>query len=561
MRNDKSIFIVPADKGNATVVLNKTDYIQKMNDILSDNLHFAKLGEINPTEARAKKFKKFLRTLKASRTFDDTFCTFLSPSDPRTPQLYGLVKVHKPAKNYPCRPIVSAINAFNYNLGKFLVWIITPYLTSHDSYIKDAADFVSKVTKIESKGRTQVSFDVESLYTMVPVDEAIQCALQLIVSDTDPKHVYDMPAETWKQLFEFCTKQCNFQFMGQNYDQVEGLSMGNPLAPPLANLFMIKIEKRALATGLFKPIVWWRYVDDIYCILLLEDSDNIELIIFRLNSIHPSIKFTYEKESTEGKLAFLQVLSVPNLTGHFDTSIYRKPTHTNLYVRWDSAHPVTQKIGIFRTLLHQAGKLCSTDGAFKSEIDHLFSTFKELGYPENLLNSAIRSVKDRINNQSITEKTERDKSTILNLPYIPGISDRISKMWRRCSRTLQLECPTSVFFRPIRKMRGSLCQLYERETDFQGVYKAVCGKCQAEYIGETSKLLTSRSSGHKYKGAICDHVKATGHPFESFEWNMLHNESNTNMRKIYEALLIRRDNPSLNGNKGKVFYTLTDDND
>ncbi len=64
LRNDKTLFIVPADKGNATVVLNKTEYIQKMNDILSDNLHFAKLGEINPTEARAKKFKKFLRTLK-----------------------------------------------------------------------------------------------------------------------------------------------------------------------------------------------------------------------------------------------------------------------------------------------------------------------------------------------------------------------------------------------------------------------------------------------------------------------------------------------------------------
>ncbi len=558
LKSDKSIFIVPADKGNATVVLNRMDYIKKMNNILSDDLHFAKLGTKNPTEARAKKLKKFLFTLKANKTLDDTFCTFLSPSDPRTPQMYGLVKVHKPNKNYPCRPIVSAVNAFNYNLGKFLVWIITPYLTSHKSYIKDAADFASKVSRIEPKGQKRVSFDVESLYTMVPVDEAIECALHKITSDTDPKHIYDMPSGTWKTLFEFCTKFCNFQFMGENYDQIEGLSMGNPLAPPLANLFMVKIEERALAIGLFTIEEWWRYVDDVFCILPKEESDDIDRIVVDLNSVHPSIRFTYEKESIEGNLAFLQVQSTLNSEGRYDTSIFRKETHTNLYVRWDSAHPESQKIGIFTTLVHQAMKLCSTDDACKQELDHLVATFLELGYPQKLLNNALKCVKDKRNNDSHKPKRERGKLVVMSLPYIPGISDRISNVWKRCARTLQLDYPTSVNFRPIRKLRSSLCQLYETEPEFQGVYKAICGVCQADYIGETSKLLTSRSKEHKYKGAVFDHVAETGHPFDRFSWTMIKRERNANKRKILEALLIREQNPSLNGNKGKEFYTLTD---
>ncbi len=146
----------------------------------------------------------------------------------------------------------------------------------------------------------------------------------------------------------------------------------------------------------------------------------------------------------------------------------------------------------------------------------------------------------------------------MSLPYIPGISDRISDVWKRCARTLQLDYPTSVNFRPIRKLRSSLCKLYETEPEFQGVYKAICGVCQADYIGETSKLLTSRSKGHKYKGAVFDHVAKTGHPFERFSWTMIKRERNANKRKILEALLIREQNPSLNGNKGKEFYTLTD---
>ncbi len=302
LRDNKNIKIVPADKGNATVILNRLDYEQKMFVILDDEKHFLPYTRknANPTKANSILIGDFLKKMKndglLDKVLDKRLYDFLLPSDARTPQLYGLVKVHKPEKGYPCRPIVSAVGAPNYNLGKFLVWIITPYLSKHDSYIKNASHFVDCVRKESSHKVKQVSFDVESLYTMVPVDEAISCAIHYISSDQDPKHTHEFPSEVWKRLFELCTKHCNFQFLGKHYAQIEGLSMGNPLAPPLANLFMISIEEKALSVGLFSPKIWLRYVDDIYCLLSDDEFDKLDTIVVQLNQVHPSIKFTVETE-------------------------------------------------------------------------------------------------------------------------------------------------------------------------------------------------------------------------------------------------------------------------
>ena len=90
--------------------------------------------------------------------------------------------------------------------------------------------------------------------------------------------------------------------------------MGNPLAPPLAHLFMEKIENRALELGIqasqrvrFQPLTWFRYVDDVYCRLSHADADMIPQILDFLNSVHPKIQFTVEMESEDRILPFLEV--------------------------------------------------------------------------------------------------------------------------------------------------------------------------------------------------------------------------------------------------------------
>ena len=80
-----------------------------------------------------------------------------------------------------------------------------------------------------------VSFDVESLFTNIPLDECIDLAVHYIKEEnTDIK----LSATELKTLLRFATAQTHFLFKGSFYDQVDGVSMGSPLASVLASLFM-----------------------------------------------------------------------------------------------------------------------------------------------------------------------------------------------------------------------------------------------------------------------------------------------------------------------------------
>ena len=90
--------------------------------------------------------------------------------------------------------------------------------------------------------------------------------------------------------------------------------MGNPLAPPLAHLFMVQIEQTALGRALqiqrsfkFKPQTWLRYVDDIYARISKSDHDRLPQIQAFLNTIHKAIQFTSESEKSFWKFLAAQV--------------------------------------------------------------------------------------------------------------------------------------------------------------------------------------------------------------------------------------------------------------
>ena len=85
-----------------------------------------------------------------------------------------------------------------------------------------------------------ISFDVESLFTNIPLDECIDLALNYI-SEGNPDIRLSKPE--LRSLFTTAAAQTHFQFNGSFYDQIDGIAMGFPLAPVLANLFMEHLEK------------------------------------------------------------------------------------------------------------------------------------------------------------------------------------------------------------------------------------------------------------------------------------------------------------------------------
>ena len=134
----------------------------------------------------------------------------------------------------PFRPIVSSIGTYNYELAKYLCSLLQPYIRTNYC-TQDSFTFVNEIQDIPLSGNFIVSFDVESFFTNIPLDECIDLAVRYIKEDnTDIK----LSAIELKTLLRFATAQTHFLFRGSFYDQVDGVSMGSLLALVLADLFM-----------------------------------------------------------------------------------------------------------------------------------------------------------------------------------------------------------------------------------------------------------------------------------------------------------------------------------
>ena len=183
------------------------------------------------------------------------------------------------------------------------------------------------------EGYELVSFDVVSLFTKVPLDYTIELILDQIY--IQKRVEMKLKREEMKRLLQMCTKEMHFSFNGVIYRQVNGVAMGSPLGPVLANVFMVELEK-SLIPQLGDDIkLWYRYVDDTFTIIR---KGKVEEVLASLNGFHESIKFTYEKEK-DGVISFLDVKVITKMNRTFDTDIHRKPTDTNVYMNWNSFAP------------------------------------------------------------------------------------------------------------------------------------------------------------------------------------------------------------------------------
>ena len=132
--------------------------------------------------------------------------------------------------------------------------------------------------------------------------------------------------------------------------------MGSPISPVVANLFMEDLEVQAIRTSPTPPSLWKRYVDDTFTIIKKEDRNSF---LEHLNSIHHNITFTCEEVRDDGSMPFLDILVTPKEDGSLSTSVFRKPTHTDLYLQWDSQHTISSKYSVAGTLYYRAKTVCS----------------------------------------------------------------------------------------------------------------------------------------------------------------------------------------------------------
>ena len=263
-------------------------------------------------------------------------------------------------KNVLLRPILSMTDSAQHQLAKYLSPLLKPVLTLYSSNcIRDSFTFADniKTSNLDASFVFLCSFNISSLFTNVPLAETIQICADALYSSEHPPASF--PRQIFVELMEMATSSVEFSFNDIMHRQIDGVAMRSPLGPSLANIFVGYYESKLFQTT-SKPEMYYRYMDDTFVVFSNEDECD------SLNSLHPPFRFTFEIESNLS-LPFLDVL-VEKSPSKIITSIYRKPTFTGQYLRWNSFSPRKRKTNLILILTHRALAICSPE-RLPSELD------------------------------------------------------------------------------------------------------------------------------------------------------------------------------------------------
>ena len=167
-----------------------------------------------------------------------------------------------------------------------------------------------------------------------------------------------------------------FRFGNEYYRQITGTAMGTPMAPNYANLFMNNFEQNLLRdysqeTGL-SPLVWFRFIDDIFFIWTGNKDSLDHFISFTHNyskSKNMKSKIKFEIHLSTNEVHFLDVAVSLN-HGKLRTILFTKPTDSQFYLNTSSCHPSHVVKNIPKGQFIRLRRICSrkSDYLLNSEI-------------------------------------------------------------------------------------------------------------------------------------------------------------------------------------------------
>ncbi|BHF60543.1 hypothetical protein SprV_0100350800 [Sparganum proliferum] len=365
LKADNDLVIVPADKGRSTVVLDRTDYLQKAKGLLEDRQFYVPCAT-NPVKTLTREINATLLALENSGAIALTDRRMARPQDTSLARFYGLVKVYKDGA--PLRPIVSLKGIPTYGLAKWLFRRLKFLTAESDTTVTSSAQFLEKL-----KG-----------------DLAIGTIELLLQSKYD---------ETENRL---------------GHAQVKGTPMGSPISGFIAEAVLQRLE--SLVFQHHKPKFWVPYVDDAFVVI---DRDQLLTFKEHLNAVFQDIQFTTEEDENK-QLAFLDVLVCRKDCGGLKTKVFRKATNTMQVQNFNSNHPISHKRSCVWTVYRRVETHCSEPEDKIAELQYLRRVFRANGYPHNFVNRCIRK-RDEGPNRTDTKVWRA-------LPYVKNVSEAVGRL-------------------------------------------------------------------------------------------------------------------------------------
>ena len=279
--------------------------------------------------------------------------------------------------------IVSNRNGPTTRISWLFARLLKPRLKDAPAHLNNSLDLILDIQAKDKLAHQRYpylfSLDVVSLYTSIPVSDAIACVTDEIHTSSN-----GLTREDIKDLLMIVLHNTYFQYESSIYLQVQGLPMGSSLSGILAILFMDKLEKKALFSCLYID-PYKRYVDDIYP--QTTDESNADAFHEHMNNQHPNIKFEIEKPNPtpEGNCLSLLDFTV-HLTneGNAEFNFYKKKAKKPLFVHHKSVLPKRSKVNIIRNERKRINQRCSTETNKNKHNNDLNYMLRLNGYPSNM---------------------------------------------------------------------------------------------------------------------------------------------------------------------------------
>ncbi|XP_047999702.1 uncharacterized protein LOC125236815, partial [Leguminivora glycinivorella] len=361
-----------------------------------------------------------------------------------------------------------------------------------------------------------VSFDVQSLFTNLPVKDCIEIVKKRLREQN--------MSENYAKLLEHCLTSGYLLWNGEFYLQVDGVAMRSPVSPVVADIFMEDFEERALSLAAVQPKIFKRYADDTFTIL---PKSNVSTFLDHLNSIHSKIQFTMELEK-DCSLPFLDVLILRNPDNSLGRTVYRKPTHTDRYLNGKSHHHPSQLATVGKSLFQRAQRICD-DQHLTAELRHA---------RQALLANELKIPRVKQKARLKIPTVERRPAI---LPFVRGVTDRISHILKRAS--------IKTYFKPMKKILSQFLRPVKCQTPLQsaGVYRLDC-ECGLSYVGQTKRSISTRVKEYiadvkhrRQRSAVSEHVMdKVNHAIKFDKPLVLAKEKRYIPRMLREAIEIKK---------------------
>ena len=136
---------------------------------------------------------------------------------------------------------MSALQTSTYKLAKYLAHILEPLITNKYT-VKDSFNFATEIVEQDSS-KFMGSLGIDSLFTNIPLEETIEICIKNLFKNNDTVH--GLKKSEFK-LLSLATNESYFIFNNLSYKQIDGVAMGSPLGPSLANAFLAHLEQNWL---------------------------------------------------------------------------------------------------------------------------------------------------------------------------------------------------------------------------------------------------------------------------------------------------------------------------